>query len=56
MKLLGQLKERRRRKAHERHLAERERQRALSGQDTERAVAEVARGAGGAGQGGVQGA
>jgi hypothetical protein len=54
--LLGRLKERRQRKAHERYLAERERRKELSGQDTQRAVGEVARGAGGAGQGGVQGA
>jgi hypothetical protein len=56
MKVLGRLKERRQRKAHARYLAERERQKELSGQDTQRAVGDVARGAGGAGQGGVQGA
>ena len=56
MGLLGRLKDRRQRKAHERYLIERARQQALSGQDTQRVVGEVARGAGGAGQGGVQGA
>jgi hypothetical protein len=56
MKPFGPLKERRQRKAHERYLAERQRQKELSDQDTQRAVGEVARGAGGAGQGGVQGA
>ena len=56
MRLLDRLKERRHRKAHERYLAERERQKELSGQDTPRAVGEVARGGAGAGQGGVQGA
>jgi hypothetical protein len=55
MKLLDRIRERRHRKAHERHLAERERQQELSGQDTQRAVGDIARGAGGAGQGGVQG-
>jgi len=56
MGLLARLKERRRRKTRERYLVERERQQELSGQDTQRVVGEVARGAGGAGQGGVQGA
>ena len=56
MKLVERYKARRHQKARERYLAERERQNELSGQDTQRAVGEVARGAGGAGQGGVQGA
>lgn len=56
MKLPGRLRERRHRKAHERYVRERERQKELSGQDTQRAVRDVARGAAGAGQGGVLGA
>jgi hypothetical protein len=55
MKLLDRVRERRRRKAHQRYANERERQKELSGQDTQRAVGEVATGAGGAGQGSVIG-
>ena len=42
MKLLGRLKERRHRKAHARYLAERARQQALSGQDAEQAIRDLA--------------
>ena len=38
MGLLGRLKERRQRKAHRRHVAERERQKVIQGQDTEQAI------------------
>jgi hypothetical protein len=38
MKLLGRLKDRRRRKAHQRYLAERERQQELNSRDTEQAI------------------
>jgi hypothetical protein len=43
VRLLVRLKERRRRKAHERHLAERARQQALSAQDAQQAVRNLAR-------------
>jgi hypothetical protein len=56
MKLRSRLKARSQRKARERHLAERERQKELSSQDTERRIRDVAEGAAGAGQGGVLGA
>jgi hypothetical protein len=51
MRLLDRLKERRHRKAHERHLAERARQRELSGEDAQEAVRDVAQRSGAAQQG-----
>lgn len=51
MKLVGRYKARRQRKANERRLAERERQKQLAGQDTERAARDASVGAGAAGQG-----
>jgi hypothetical protein len=51
MKALERVRERRRRKAHERFLAERERQKQLSGQDAEEAVRAAAQGSGTAQQG-----
>ena len=42
MKLLDRLKERRHRKTHERYLAERARQQALSDQDAQQAVRDLA--------------
>ena len=51
MKAVDRLRERRRRKAHRRYLAERERQRQLSGQDAEEAVRAAAQGSGTAQQG-----
>jgi hypothetical protein len=51
MKALERLGERRRRKAHQRHLDERERQKRLSGQDAEEAVRTAAQGSGTAQQG-----
>jgi hypothetical protein len=56
MRLFDRVKERRQRKAHERYLRERERQKELSGQDVQGAVRDVARHSSGAGQGGVFGA
>jgi len=43
MILIQRILERRRRKAHERYLAERDRQKALSKQDVEKAMWDVAR-------------
>jgi hypothetical protein len=51
MKALERLGERRRRKAHQRYLEERERQERLSGQDAEEAVRTAAQGSGTAQQG-----
>jgi hypothetical protein len=51
MKALERLGERRRRKAHQRHLDERERQKRLSRQDAEEAVRTAAQGSGTAQQG-----
>jgi hypothetical protein len=51
MKILERVKARRRRKAHERDLAERERQRQLSGQDAQEAIRDVTRGSASAQQG-----
>ncbi|MET0260967.1 MAG: hypothetical protein ABW227_07720 [Gaiellaceae bacterium] len=51
MKLLERLRERRRRKAHERHLEERERQKELASQDTQDAIQNAAEGWGVGGQG-----
>jgi hypothetical protein len=51
MKLVDRLAARRRRKARERHLAERERQRALAGQDAQEAVRDAARDSAAAQQG-----
>jgi hypothetical protein len=50
MKLLDRLTARRRRKAHERHLEERERQRRLTEQDTQDAIQNAAEGWGAGGQ------
>jgi hypothetical protein len=50
MKLRERLAARRQRKAHQRYLAERERQEALRGQDTQDAVRGVAQGSAGAQQ------
>ena len=41
MGLLGRLKERRQRKAHERYLAERARQKELSGRDAQQAIRDL---------------
>jgi hypothetical protein len=41
MKLLVRLKERRQSKAHERYLAERERQKQLSGRDAQQAIRDM---------------
>ena len=51
MKALGRVRERRRRKAHQRYLDERARQKQLSGQDAEEAVRTAAQGSGAAQQG-----
>jgi hypothetical protein len=51
MKLIERLRERKRRKAHERHLEERERQRRLTEQDTQDAIQNAAEGWGVGGQG-----
>jgi hypothetical protein len=51
MKLVNRLKARRRRKAHERYLQERERQRLLSELDTEKTIRDVATNWNAAGQG-----
>jgi hypothetical protein len=51
MKAFERLGERRRRKAHQRYLDERERQKRLSGQDAEEAVRTAAQGSGTAQQG-----
>jgi hypothetical protein len=51
MKLLDRLKARRRRKAHERYMEERERQKKLSSQDTQDAIQNAAEGWGVGGQG-----
>jgi hypothetical protein len=51
MKALDRVRERRRRKAHQRYLEERERQKQLSGQDAEEAVRTAAQGSGAAQQG-----
>jgi len=51
MKLLDRLSARRRRKAHERFVQERERQRELSGRDAQETVSEAARGSAAAQQG-----
>lgn len=51
MKGVDRLRERRRRKAHQRYLDERERQKQLSGQDAEDAVRTAAEGSGAAQQG-----
>ena len=50
MKLLERLRERKRRKAHERYLEERERQRRLNEQDTHGAVQKAAENWGAGGQ------
>jgi hypothetical protein len=50
-KITERLALRRRRKAHRRYLAERERQQALAGQDPQEAIRDVARGSAGAQQG-----
>ena len=44
MKLLDRFIARRQKKAHQRHLQERERQKALQGQDAQEAVRDAARG------------
>jgi hypothetical protein len=41
MNLLGRFKQRRQRKAHERYLAERARQRMLSGEDAQQAIKDL---------------
>jgi len=51
MKLVNRLRARRRRKAHERYLQERERQRLLSELDTEQTIRDVATNWNAAGQG-----
>jgi hypothetical protein len=51
MKALDRVRERRRRKAHQRYLDERARQKQLSGQDAEEAVRAAAQGSGTAQQG-----
>ena len=51
MKLLKRLGARRREKAHQRHLLERERQKELAAQDTEEAIRNAARGWAVGGQG-----
>jgi hypothetical protein len=51
MNPLDRLKERRRRKAHQRYLDEQERQEQISGQDAEEAVRTAAQGSGTAQQG-----
>jgi hypothetical protein len=51
MKLIERLRARRRRKAHERYLEERERQRKLNEQDTQDAIQNAAEGWGVGGQG-----
>jgi hypothetical protein len=51
MKALDRMRERRRRKAHQRNLEERERQKQLSCQDAEEAVRAAAQGSGAAQQG-----
>jgi hypothetical protein len=51
MKLLDRLSARRRRKAHERFVQERDRQLELSGRDAQEAVSEAARGSAAAQQG-----
>ena len=51
MNPLDRLKQRRRRKAHQRYLDERERQKQISGQDAEEAVRAAAQGSGTAQQG-----
>lgn len=53
MKLVGRLKERRQRKAHQRYLAEREHQKELSEQDTAKAIRDTAVNWGAAGQAGM---
>jgi hypothetical protein len=53
MKLLARLQERRRRKAHQRYVAERERQKALHSQDTEQAIKDESLHGNVAGQGAV---
>jgi hypothetical protein len=50
MKLLERLRERKRTKAHQRYLEERERQRELNEQDTQGAVQKAAEGWGAGGQ------
>jgi hypothetical protein len=50
MKLVERLRARRRRKAHERYLEERERQKELSSQETQDAVQKAAEGWGAGGQ------
>jgi hypothetical protein len=51
MKALDRVRERRRRKAHQRYLDERERQKQLSGQDAQEAVRTAAQASGTAQQG-----
>jgi hypothetical protein len=51
MRILDRLRERRHRKAHEHHLAERARQQELSGQDAQQAVRDIAQRSGAAQQG-----
>jgi hypothetical protein len=51
MKLWNRIGERRRRKAHERYLRERDRQRELSGQDAQEAVRRAAQQSGASQQG-----
>jgi len=51
MKVLEHFRDRRRRKAHERHLQERERQKELAAQDTRDAIRNAAEGWGVGGQG-----
>jgi hypothetical protein len=51
MKLRGRLGERRRQKAHQRYLQERDRQQALAEQDAQEAVGKAARGSATAQQG-----
>jgi hypothetical protein len=51
MKALDRVRERRRRKAHQRYVDEQERQKQLSGQDAEEAVRTAAQGSGTAQQG-----
>jgi hypothetical protein len=55
MKLLDRIKERRRRKAHQRYLDERERQKELEDTDAEESIREGSAGWGAAGQTGTFG-
>jgi len=52
MKLLSRITERNRRKAHERYLRERDRQRALGAQDTQETIRDISTRAAGNQQGG----